>query len=310
MTARTPVNLVTGFLGAGKTSTILSLLAGKPAGETWAVIVNEFGEIGIDGAVLGDRDGLAMREIAGGCLCCVTGPQLTVTVARLIREVRPARLLIEASGLAHASNLVDDLRRDPLGQALDVQAVLAVVDPRQFVDLQYRQQPVYHDQIAIADVLVVTRCSHAGPAGMAEFHRQAAVLFPPKTAIVEAGSAGLTPALLDLPARPASRFRLPRQTPQTGLVTSGFVWPPEAVFDPDRVTALFDRLKEQVPGLVRAKAVFNLGQQYVWLNWTDGYWGAQPVSWRRDSRFELIAPAEAPESLAAGLDACLVSPSS
>ena len=56
--------------------------------------------------------------------------------------------------------------------------------------------------------------------------------------------------------------------PQTGLVTSGFVWPPEAVFDPDRVTALFDRLKEQVPGLVRAKAVFNLGQQYVWLNWT------------------------------------------
>ena len=307
MTARTPVNLVTGFLGAGKTSTILSLLAGKPAGETWAVIVNEFGEIGIDGAVLGDRDGLVMREIAGGCLCCVTGPQLTVTVARLIREVRPARLLIEASGLAHASNLVDDLRRDPLGQALDVQAV---VDPRQFVDLQYRQQPVYHDQIAIADVLVVTRCSLAGPAGMAEFHRQAAALFPPKTAIVEAGSAGLTPALLDLPARPASRFRLPRQTPQTGLVTSGFVWPPEAVFDPDRVTALFDRLKEQVPGLVRAKAVFNLGQQYVWLNWTDGYWGAQPVSWRRDSRFELIAPAEAPESLAAGLDACLVSPSS
>ena len=91
MTTRTPVNLVTGFLGAGKTSTILSLLAGKPAGETWAVIVNEFGEIGIDGAVLGDRDGLVMREIAGGCLCCVTGPQLTVTVARLIREVRPAR---------------------------------------------------------------------------------------------------------------------------------------------------------------------------------------------------------------------------
>ncbi len=305
--ARTPVNLITGFLGTGKTTTILNLLKHRPEGEVWGVIVNEFGEIGIDGAVLSDRDSAEVREIAGGCLCCVTGPQLPVTIARLIREKRPARLLIEASGLAHASNLVDELRRAPLGDALDVQAVLAVVDPRQFVVLNYRQHPIYRDQVSVADVLLASKCQLVEAGVLDEFRRQAVAMYPAKAAIVEVGETmPLDSAVLDLPARPAGRFRLPKTTPDSGMANTGWTWPAETVFDADKVCALFDRLAAEVPALARAKAVLNLGSDHVWFNWVDGQWGAQTVAWRRDSRFELIAPEQDFAWLEAGLAACVL----
>ncbi len=63
----TRTNLITGFLGSGKTTSILHLLAQKPADEKWAVLVNEFGEVGIDGALLADS-GALLKEIPGGCM--------------------------------------------------------------------------------------------------------------------------------------------------------------------------------------------------------------------------------------------------
>ena len=66
MTSPIPTNLVLGFLGVGKTTAILDLLKKKPEGEVWAVLVNEFGEVGIDGALL-ETEGAFVREVPGGC---------------------------------------------------------------------------------------------------------------------------------------------------------------------------------------------------------------------------------------------------
>lgn len=92
-------HLIGGPLGAGKTSLIRSLLAQKPAGERWAVLVNEFGEIGLDAALLAtDVDGVAIGEVAGGCLCCVNGVPFQVGLGRLLRRARPDRLFIDPPG--------------------------------------------------------------------------------------------------------------------------------------------------------------------------------------------------------------------
>lgn len=69
MSNRVPTNILTGFLGVGKTTTILNLLKNKPENENWAVLVNEFGEIGIDGALMTDQ-GALIKEVPGGCMCC------------------------------------------------------------------------------------------------------------------------------------------------------------------------------------------------------------------------------------------------
>lgn len=74
MLANIPTHLIAGPLGAGKTSLIRHLLAHKPAHERWAVLINEFGQIGLDQALLtGSYDGVSLSEIPGGCLCCVAG---------------------------------------------------------------------------------------------------------------------------------------------------------------------------------------------------------------------------------------------
>ncbi|MGL6294780.1 MAG: CobW family GTP-binding protein, partial [Plesiomonas sp.] len=97
LSSKIKTNLITGFLGSGKTTTIRHLLASKPEHEKWAVLVNEFGEIGIDGALLRDQ-GAVVKEIPGGCLCCVAGLPMQVGLNMLISQHRPDRILIEPTG--------------------------------------------------------------------------------------------------------------------------------------------------------------------------------------------------------------------
>jgi len=88
--------IITGGLGAGKTTALRHLVARKPTSEVWAIVVNEFGKCGIDGAAIesataGGDGGVAIRQIAGGCLCCVTAGLLTPAIAQILRQVKPDR---------------------------------------------------------------------------------------------------------------------------------------------------------------------------------------------------------------------------
>lgn len=124
-----PTHVIAGPLGAGKTSLIRQLLAQRPPHERWAVLINEFGQIGLDAALLSrDDDGIAIGEVAGGCLCCVNGMPFQVGLGRLLRKVRPDRLFIEPSGLGHPLELLTQLGQAPWEGVLDVQPLTMVLD--------------------------------------------------------------------------------------------------------------------------------------------------------------------------------------
>ena len=302
---KTVVNLLTGFLGVGKTTAIRHLLAKRPAHEVWALIVNEFGEIGIDGAVLAD-DQIQMAEIAGGCLCCVAGPQMTVTVATLLRRAKPDRLLIEASGLAHAAGVIDELRQPSLAEALDIGAVLTIVDPRQFCNPDYFRQPLYRDQIMLADVLVANKLDLADVSTRQAFQQQAAGLFPAKRLVAEVINGELDPAWLDCERGATGlRYRPHHDLKQMRWQSQGWSFSPDLAFDAERLTVFFDRLPQLQAGLARAKGVFRIENDWVWLNWVEGQWSGTQVAWRRDSRFELIATTIAAEAVEGALRDCL-----
>lgn len=303
---KTLVNVLTGFLGVGKTTALRHMIAHRPANEKWAIIVNEFGEIGIDGAVL-DNGELPVVEIAGGCLCCVAGPQMTVTVANLVRRERPDRLIIEASGLAHAAGLIDELRAEPLGNALEVGAVMTLVDPRQFANNDYFRQPLYRDQVMIADVLLATKADLCDADTLEAYRQKAAGLFPPKSLIAEIQEGAANPAWLDAAVQPKSRYRpAVKSEDQAGWQSQGWTLPPETEFSGEALTAFFDALPDMVSGLVRAKGVFRVLDTWLWLNWTDGRWAANQVAWRRDNRFELIASQIDVARVEAALQACVL----
>jgi len=131
-TSRVPTNIITGFLGAGKTSTILHLLKSKPSHERWAVLVNEFGEIGIDGALFegqySEQQGVYIREVPGGCMCCTAGLPMRVALAQLLRKAKP--------------------------DVLAIQNIVTLVDARHLSDSRYAKHETFQQQIAIADIVV------------------------------------------------------------------------------------------------------------------------------------------------------------
>lgn len=152
----TKTNLITGFLGSGKTTTIRHLLASKPAHEKWAVLVNEFGEIGIDGALLSES-GAVLKEIPGGCMCCVNGLPMQIGLNMLLRQAKPDRLLIEPTGLGHPKQILSLLTSEVYQPWLTLNATLCLLDARQLADPRVVANENFRDQLAAADTIIANK---------------------------------------------------------------------------------------------------------------------------------------------------------
>ena len=164
-----PCTLVTGFLGAGKTSVINQLLTTKPVDARWALLINEFGRIGIDGALLANANHepnyhepstIAISEVSGGCICCTSQLPLQIALSRLLSEHRPQRLIIEPTGMAHPRELIRQLSEPHWQTALRMQAVMTVLSGRQWQQEKYRNHEGFQAHVCAADVVVINRYEH------------------------------------------------------------------------------------------------------------------------------------------------------
>jgi len=289
-----PTNLITGFLGVGKTTAILDLLARRPGGERWAVLVNEFGQVGIDGTTL-SQSGVAVREVPGGCICCTAQSPLKVALTRLLREVKPDRLIIEPTGVGHPAGIIDALRDPMLAPHLDLVNVIALVDPRQFADLRVLALETYQDQLNLADVLVANKCDLAAPEEVQALLAHAAAMYPPKLHVARTERGRLDPAWLDLrtDVRPTAQHpdaHADSRSETQAFVSRGWVFGPETVFDEQALRALFHSWSDD-PAVLRAKGVLRIGRDWHRFDLAGGRFETGPVVYRRDSRVELIAHA-------------------
>ena len=101
----TKINIISGFLGAGKTTLIKKLLGGAFEGEKVVLLENEYGEVGIDGGFMKDS-GIQVTELNSGCICCTLVGDFTVALAELIDTYYPDRILIEPSGVGKLSDVI------------------------------------------------------------------------------------------------------------------------------------------------------------------------------------------------------------
>ncbi|MFN5626211.1 MAG: CobW family GTP-binding protein, partial [Planctomyces sp.] len=196
-----PTSLITGFLGTGKTTSIRSLLQHRPADERWAVFINEYGMVSLDEALLDQPEGdsVQVQELAGGCFCCETADLFKPMLVQVMRRARPHRLLIEPSGAGHPAAVLDMLREGPFfRQHLDLRAVICIADPQDFDNPRTRANPVFHDQLEMADVVVINHVDHRDSDSTARFRQHLEQLDPPKLLIAQTTFGNLNPEWLDL----------------------------------------------------------------------------------------------------------------
>lgn len=296
-----PTHVIAGPLGAGKTSLIRQLLAQRPEGERWAVLINEFGQIGLDAALLTrDADGIALGEVAGGCLCCVNGAPFQIGLGRLLRKAKPDRLFIEPSGLGHPAQLLRQLSEAPWRGVLAVQPCVLVLDAQALAagkPLAAAQQ----EALAGAGLLLLNKAENLDerlrgqitaqlPPVRLLWTQQAQVSLselPGLTARATAGADSLIvpngpapmPTVWSDPTQPICLSQA-----LEGSWSVGWRWHPGQTFDSQRIADWLASLEwkraklviHSVAGWISANAL-----DRAELNW-------QPSEWRRDSRIELI----------------------
>lgn len=156
-----PTNVITGFLGVGKTTAIRHLLNHKPANERWAVLVNEFGEVGIDGSLFEGGDNseqqVFISEVPGGCMCCAAGLPMQMALNMLLKRARPDRLLIEPTGLGHPKEVMDVLMAEHYRKVLTINSTVTLVDARKLRESRYTDNDTFNQQLDIADVIVANK---------------------------------------------------------------------------------------------------------------------------------------------------------
>ncbi len=157
-TQAVPTHIISGFLGAGKTTLLKHLLSQKPENEVWAVLMNEFGQIGVDQQMLPQTQGYQVKELLGGCLCCSSQLPMQIALSRLLSETKPDRLFIEPTGLGHPAQLLEQLTEPHWQQSIAMRALVTVVDGSRLHDAEWSKQNLYADQLKAAQIIVV---SHA-----------------------------------------------------------------------------------------------------------------------------------------------------
>ena len=250
--ATVPVHLIAGYLGAGKTTSLTRLLAARPAGERVAVIVNDFGDAGIDARVIASDGSIRIAEIQGGCVCCTAPHEFTKALGLLLDEVRPERVFVETTGLARPADLVDTLRRGPHRDRVRVGPVIVIVDP---LRLRRRPDALLREQIEAADVLVANRCDLAEDADLEHFDALAVSVWPPPVRVLRTTYGVLPDDVLDAGTRDRTHDH---DHDHDHASTDGFVarslrWDDVALFSAAKLRATLRRLVavERVKGLFR-----------------------------------------------------------
>ena len=236
--AKIPVTVITGFLGSGKTTLIRHLMA-NPQGKRLAILVNEFGTVGVDGDILkscADASCPAENivELANGCICCTVAEDFIPTIEALMAlPTRPDHIIIETSGLALPKPLLKAFDWPAIRSRITVDGVVTLADAEAVAAGRFAPDPdavqaqrladdsidhetplreVFEDQIACADIVLLSKADLAGEAGLAAARAVIAAESPRRIAMIAMTEGVIDPRVIlglnaaaedDIAARPS-----------------------------------------------------------------------------------------------------------
>lgn len=308
-----PVTLVTGLLGSGKTSVIHQLFQHKPAEQRWGLLVNEFGDIGIDAATLA-VDSEHIEAVSGGCICCSAQFGYQQALQKLLKHPLD-RILVEPTGLGHPAKTLDTLKQ--FAPTIQIAGHICVITPKQLTPTRWQKSAVMRDLVTLADTILLNQTDLAREDEQAQALSILKQVYPPKHSIISTQFGELsdteTLKILDDKASP-SPFTLLQglqehadlscqlhqthtsQLPhcrlvqsQTGAInTLGWVFDTQVQFNRNA----FKTFITSLPHLVRAKGLLKTGKEWQLFNFAENSFSLSDIAWRQDSRLELIFDTE------------------
>ncbi|MEM8653121.1 MAG: cobalamin biosynthesis protein CobW [Pseudomonadota bacterium] len=235
---KVPVTVITGFLGSGKTTLVRHLMQ-NPQGKRLAIVVNEFGDVGVDGDILKscaipDCPAENIMELANGCICCTVADDFIPTIEALMAlDPQPEHILIETSGLALPKPLLKAFDWPDIRSRITVDGVIALADAEAVaagrfapdvaavdaqraaddsLDHETPLSEVFEDQISCADIILLTKPDLAGPEGIAKAKAVIEAEAPRPLPVVEVAEGAVDPRVIlgleaaaedDMDARPS-----------------------------------------------------------------------------------------------------------
>ena len=302
-----PTHIISGFLGAGKTTLLQQLLSQKPENEVWAILMNEFGQIGVDQQLIAQQQGYAVKELLGGCLCCSSQMPMQIALARLLSESQPDRLFIEPTGLGHPAQLLEQLTEPHWQSSLAMRALVVVVDGSRLHDHAWVQQKLYTDQLKAAQIVVLSHVDAMTAADQIAYTQLKQEYSTYVQHWVEAENGQIDLSQLDIASQPMQRKIQPllklqsaqsddlqaqeiKQLPyhyvetSQGYTVAGWKFPKRWQFKFDD---LLDLLCAQ-ENWVRIKGIFYTDQGWKSFNFNPQQFNYKSVESNIDNRLEII----------------------
>ena len=246
-----PVTIVSGFLGAGKTTLVNNVLSGDH-GLSLAVIVNDVGAINIDAELLaGKTDGIV--SLRNGCVCCSMRPDLVQHVGELVNEQSPDHIVIEASGVSEPGNIVRTLAYPELVETVFVNAVVTIVDAEQFPGLRGTSRYLANEQLAEADIVVVNKSDLVSSEALQQVESLCGM---PGNFVYACSFANVPMPLLILDGSVDTQARLREHDRTTSQLFESRTWRPSMTID---VAALREAIGQLPPAIFRIKGFVTCG---------------------------------------------------
>ena len=284
------INPICGFLGSGKTTLMRRIIEERGSREPMAVIVNEFGDVGIDGAILSGQS-IDIVEISSGCLCCTLKGSLVNALEELRDKRCSRRVVIEATGVAQPAELLDVLADPALQGSIEVGPMITVVDAAKFMGLSRVLGPFYTEQIRRADVLLLNKTDLAKPEQIEMVRARIEALNPQATVVTTERCNVELGMILDPEKNPAGPSAL-EQGPASPAPAASFVsFVVAAAFDAERekVAQFFSGLS---PEIVRAKGFMTVDSQPCTVQFAAGQLEITPATNPRTLGLVFIASGE------------------
>lgn len=259
-----PVNIITGFLGAGKTTAIINLLSQKTTDDPWAVIINEFGKISIDTKTLQSAsDSENVYEITGGCICCTAKGYLNETLQAVIQSGKYSRIIVEPTGLGGVDMVSEIVESQP---NLILKPVICLVDINLVEKPKVMMIPLFRAQISKSNIVIFTKTDLiSDDSALSELKKQFINSFPESDISNERLNLFLLDGNLLKNEIPKQKFSLiDPNLSATNFLQKSYTFDLSTVFDSNKLRLLLQKHFS----IIRAKGFIRTENGWRLLNFT------------------------------------------